>query len=174
MRAGTVWALTKQTLRSWRALVAPAPDAVDERLARVRTLYAGFEPAFAQVEAWEAARLHAALDVGERVVLVDVRSDAERRISTLRGAITPAAYLRDLAAHGDAPVVAFCTLGVRAGAWAAEQCADGRRVGNLVGGLLAWTHVEGPLVGPDGAPTQRLHVSARTWNCVGGGYEGVW
>ena len=95
-------------------------------------------------------------------------------VSALAGAVSPEEFLAQIDVHRGRRVVAYCTLGVRSGAWAAERCADGLQVENLAGGLLAWTHAGGALVTPEGAPTVRLHVYGPTWNLVHHAYEGVW
>lgn len=174
MRPKTVWSLTRQAAGVWRVLVASAPPETDARRERIRALYDGFRPAFAQVVVVGPGHLVQALAQDERVVLIDVRSAAERRVSTLTGAVSPEEFLAELDAYRGHRAVAFCTLGVRSGAWAAERCADGLQVENLEGGLLAWTHAGGALVTPEGAPTVRLHVYGPTWNLVHDAYEGVW
>jgi sodium/bile acid cotransporter 7 len=174
MRPKTVWSLTKQAAGTWRALIAPAPAETAARRERIRTLYDGFRPAFAQVAVVEPAQLQVALSAGEDLVLIDVRSEAERRVSSLAGAVSPQTFLARTDHYRGRRAVAFCTLGVRSGAWAAERCADGLPVENLVGGLLAWTHAEGALVTPEGTPTLRLHVYGASWDLVHHAYEGVW
>lgn len=155
-------------------MIASAPADTDARRERIRALYDGFRPAFAQVVVVESAQLQQTLAADGDVVLIDVRSAAERRVSTLVGAVSPEDFLANRIAHRGRRAVAFCTLGVRSGAWAAERCADGLQVENLAGGLLAWTHAAGPLVTPAGARTTRLHVYGPTWNLVHHEYEGVW
>lgn len=174
MRTSTVWSLARQAVGSWRVLIASAPRETAERLERIRTLYDGFRPAFAQVQVVEPSQLLATLTADASVVLIDVRSEAERRVSTLRGAVSADRFLAQVDAHRGRRAVAFCTLGVRSGAWAAERCADGLPVENLAGGLLAWTHARGALVTLEGEQTARLHVYGPTWDLVHHEYEGVW
>lgn len=174
MRPSTVFALAWQAAGAWRTLIASAPAASPARAAHARTLYDAFQPAFAAVTALTADALRDAMAQADGPVLVDVRSLAERRVSTLAGAVPAQEFMVNGDAWRGRPIVAFCTLGVRSGAWAAERHADGLTVVNLEGGLLAWTHARGALVTPDGAPTRRLHVYGAPWNLVHEDYEGVW
>lgn len=106
-------------------------------------------------------------------VLVDVRSPAERAVSTLPGAITPEDLEGRLDELGDCTVVAYCTVGARSSAYARRMGEKGVPVLNLEGSLLAWTHAGGELT--DGSsPTNRLHVFGPRWNLAADGYEGVW
>lgn len=174
MRPSTVFALTRQAARLWRTMLAAAPDQAAGRLERVDAIYDGFRPAFAHVGAMAPVALAEAIARGTPPVLVDVRGAHERRVSTLAGAIPADVFIGDPRAYDGRVVVAFCTLGIRSGAWAAERAADGLVVHNLAGGLLAWTHAGGALVTPDGEATRRLHVSGARWNLVAEGYEAVW
>ena len=83
MRPKTVWSLTRQAAGVWRVLVASAPPETDARRERIRALYDGFRPAFAQVVVVGPGHLVQALAQDERVVLIDVRSAAERRVASL-------------------------------------------------------------------------------------------
>jgi len=106
-------------------------------------------------------------------VLVDVRTERERRVSMLPGAIPASEFERRLAELGNRTVVAYCTIGARSSSYARRMGRRGVDVLNLEGSVLAWTHAGGPLV-HDGAPTRRLHVYGRRWNLAADGYETVW
>ena len=109
----------------------------------------------------------------DATVLVDVRSPAERAVSTLPGAITPEEFESRRDELGDCTVVAYCTVGARSSTYARRMGRKGIPVLNLEGSLLAWTHAGGDLT--DGsAPTNRLHVFGPKWNLTADGYEGVW
>ena len=106
-------------------------------------------------------------------VLVDVRSPAERAVSTLPGAITPEEFEGQLEDLGDCTVVAYCTVGARSSKYARRMSRKGVPVLNLEGSLLAWTHAAGELT--DGSSsTTKLHVFGPRWNLAADGYEGVW
>ena len=121
-----------------------------------------------------AAALREALPTGDFIV-VDVRTDGERAVSTLPGAITAKDFesrLEELTAEGRA-VVAYCTVGARSSSYARRMAERGVEVLNLEGGVLAWTHAGGDFVGSAG-PTRRVHVAGRRWNLAADGYETVW
>lgn len=124
------------------------------------------------VETISAAALREALPSGG-FVLVDVRTERERRVSTLPGAIAASEFEERLGELADRTVVAYCTIGARSSSYARRMGGRGVAVLNLEGSVLAWTHAGGPLV-HDGAPTRRLHVHGRRWNLAADGYETVW
>lgn len=121
-----------------------------------------------------APALREALPTGN-FVLVDVRTDKERAVSTLPGAITEKDFesrLEELVAEGRT-VVAYCTIGARSSSWARDMGKRGVRVLNLEGSVLAWTHAGGDFVN-DAGTTRRVHVYGRRWNLAADGYEVVW
>ena len=127
---------------------------------------------FPDVKTISAAALRERLSAGY-TVLVDVRSPAERAVSTLPGAISPDEFEDRLEELGDCTVVAYCTVGARSSRYARRMGKKGVPVLNLEGSLLAWTHAGGELT--DGSsPTNRLHVFGPRWNLAADGYEGVW
>ena len=127
---------------------------------------------FPDVKTISAATLRERVSAND-TVLVDVRSPAERAVSTLPGAITPEEFEGRLEELGDCTVVAYCTVGARSSKYARRMSRKGVPVLNLEGSLLAWTHVGGELT--DGlSPTKKLHVFGPRWNLAADGYEGVW
>ncbi len=118
----------------------------------------------------------AALPGGPRLVLCDVRTDAEWAISTLPGAQRREdvqASLAELRA-ANATVCCFCTIGARSGTAAQALRRDGLNALNVAGSILAGTHAGQPLVEPaTGAPTKRVHVYASDWALQADGYEPV-
>ncbi|MCY3676042.1 MAG: rhodanese-like domain-containing protein [Gemmatimonadetes bacterium] len=109
------------------------------------------------------------------IVLVDVRSDAERAVSTLPGAITAEAFedRLDEFRRSGRTLVAYCTIGARSSAYARRMRARGVDMTNLEGSVLAWTHAGG-MLSSEGVPTRRLHVYGRRWNLAADGYVTVW
>lgn len=154
-------------------LLRGAPASDEEREAQVARMYQELRPAFADVPEIDAPTLAERLKQGE-VVLVDVREDAERQVSTLPGAISKADYEARRAELAGRPVVVYCTIGYRSGLYATELASQGVDVANFAGSVLAWTFIDGPFVDPTGAPTRRVHVYGRSWNLVKSGYEGIW
>ena len=121
-----------------------------------------------------ATALKEALPTGN-FVLVDVRTEKERAVSTLPGAISEKVFeerLDELMAEGRT-VVAYCTIGARSSSYARQMGKRGIKVLNLEGSVLAWTHARGDFVS-DAGPTRRVHVYGRRWNLAADGYETVW
>lgn len=157
----------------WTAVLAcvgatPADDA--GRLARISTLTADHEQRFPGVP-----ELSAADEVGRTdVVWVDVRSPAERAVSTLPGAVDAEVVDADPTRWRGRTLVAYCTIGERSGRWALARRQDGLDVANLRDGVLGWTHAGGALVDPSGRPTRRVHVYGARWNLAATAYEATW
>lgn len=119
-----------------------------------------------------AALLKEWLRGGEEVALVDVREPEERRVSMLAGAV-PREEFRG--AKAGAKVVAYCTIGVRSGRYAARLLRrEGAEVYNLRGGILAGVAEGLPLVeGGSGRETKRVHALLNQLRAVPRGYEAV-
>ena len=107
-------------------------------------------------------------------LLVDVRPEKERAISTLPNAISLDQFEARKASLSGQQIAAYCTVGLRSGQWVESIRKEGFDAYNLRGGVLSWTHAAGPLVDPSGASTVRVHVYAQKWDLVAPGYEGVW
>lgn len=139
---------------------------------RVQQMYEDYRKDFPAVEGISAPELRERAG-NEPVILVDVRTPEEQRVSKIPGAVTSQEFEADRERYRDAAIVAYCTIGARSGRYAAGLMEDGFQVRNLEGGVLAWTYAGGDLVGPDG-PTRKVHVYGRRWNMVADGYEAVW
>ena len=118
---------------------------------------------------------------GWTVWFVDVRTDEERSVSIIPGAMTPEEYANRVLSDSPDYVVAYCTIGIRSGQWVDQHQAIEPAALNLEGGILGWTHSRGTLVEPGRqrgrqkqSMTRRVHVQAPYWNLVAEGYEGVW
>eukprot|EP00243_Klebsormidium_subtile_P007600 TRINITY_DN338_c0_g2_i1.p2 TRINITY_DN338_c0_g2~~TRINITY_DN338_c0_g2_i1.p2 ORF type:complete len:164 (-),score=24.18 TRINITY_DN338_c0_g2_i1:284-775(-) len=97
----------------------------------------------------------------ESVLFVDARSDKERAMSKIPGAVTKEDFLQNgekLAAGKDL-VVTYCTVGIRGGNLAKQikEAHPDLKVKNLEGAIIAWAHASGPLVDASGAPTKTFH-----------------
>lgn len=149
------------------------PVDVAGRKDTVAALYAAARKDFPDAPEITAA---AAVDLWRqgRLLPVDVRTPAERAVSTLPGAVTGEAYLADPSIAADKQAVLFCTIGYRSGVQAAALAKRGLPVANLAGGILGWLHAGGTLVDARGQPTTRVHVYGRAWDLAPPGYTGVW
>lgn len=149
----------------------PTDDAA--RAAEVAMTYADYRRAFPGVPDVDVWTLQRWLDEGRDLVLVDVRTERERAVSTLPGAIPAASVDADPEAYRGEVLVAYCTIGYRSGGWAEARREEGLDVRNLRGSILAWTHTGRDLAGPDG-PTRRVHVYGSAWDLGRTDYEAVW
>lgn len=113
-------------------------------------------------------------DVTPQMVLVDVRPQDERAVSTLPGSIPLEKLEADPSAFADKKIVFFCTLGVRSHDTTQAWGSRGLDVANLRGSALAWTHAGKPLATPSGEPTTRLHTWSRAFALQAEGYEATW
>lgn len=91
-------------------------------------------------------------------VVVDVRSDAETKVSVIPGAITKAAYEKNASEYQGRTVIPYCLSGGRSGAYAKELASRDVPVKNYQGSILAWVGDELPLATLDGKPTKRVHT----------------
>ncbi|MDH3222478.1 MAG: rhodanese-like domain-containing protein [Gemmatimonadota bacterium] len=144
-----------------------------ERLRTVHEMIEEIRGDFPDVSTVSVGELMELMQTPDGVVLVDVRTEEERSVSTLPGALSPADF--ESAAHelGGRTVVAYCTIGVRSSRFAREMAALGLEVSNLEGSILAWTHEGGALV-TGGRETSRVHVYGPSWALAADGYETVW
>ena len=156
------------------AACAQSRDGEAGRRVAVERMIEAIKADYPDVGTISAVALAEALPSGG-IVLVDVRTEEERRVSTLPGAIGADDFesrLGELAVEGRT-VVAYCTIGARSSAYAREMGKRGVEVLNLEGSVLAWTHAGGALTSGT-APTNRLHVYGRRWNLAADGYETIW
>ena len=153
---------------------APTPDTDVERATRIDEMYADYRKEFPEVTSITAAELLTTLKSNPKPVVVDVRSNKERAISTIPGAITMEAFESHQKDYVGRTVVAYCTIGYRSGLWAKKMSDQGVEVLNLEGSLLTWTHVGGPLVTSTGDATQRVHVYGPAWDLAHSTYQATW
>jgi sodium/bile acid cotransporter 7 len=100
--------------------------------------------------------------------IVDARSDRERAVSILPGAVTA-----DDAHDSGRPVLVYCTVGWRSGALVTQLRDEGVRAFNLWGGVTAWAAAGQPFVTPEGQSTRKVHVYALPWDVLPPEYESV-
>lgn len=130
-----------------------------------------------EVRQLPAAELDASLASGQAPLLLDVREDAEYRVSHLAGAervdpkIDAAAFAAQIAskARGRA-VVFYCSVGMRSSNLA-SQMQDGlikagaASVANLKGGIFGWHNDRRALVDVNG-PTDFVHSYDQKWGAL--------
>lgn len=155
------------------SVLADALDGEASRLVALRASYAAASFPFEERIDVDAQTLKRRLEQGEDIVLIDVRPHTERAVSMLPGAITIDAFREQPEQYSGRTLITYCTVGVRSGHEAHALREQGFRAENFSEGILGWTHVDGALVGPDGAPTRQVHVYDRPWNFTAAGYTPV-
>lgn len=151
---------------------AQAPGTEAARRATLERMIRNVGEDYPDVPTITAAALRESLESRE-IVLVDVRTERERSVSTLPGAISADEFESRLEELAGRTVVAYCTVGVRSSDYVRDMRRRGVEVLNLEGSVLAWTHIGGQLV-HDGVATDRLHVYGRRWNLAADGYRTIW
>lgn len=107
-------------------------------------------------------------------VLVDVRTDRERAVSTLQGAMDLKSFEKEYAYYKKSNILFFCTIGERSSIEAMKHKGKYPRVANLRGGILAWAGQGLSFVTVDGKTTRTVHVYGKRWNLLPKTYKGVW
>lgn len=107
-------------------------------------------------------------------VLVDVRPDRERAVSTLPDAIDLKSFEKHYARFKNSNILFFCTIGERSSIEAMKHKGKYPHVANLRGGILAWAGQGLTFVTADGKPTRTAHVYSKHWNLLPATYKGVW
>ena len=151
---------------------AQAPGTEAARRATLERMIRDIREDYPDVPTITPAGLRESLAAGG-IVLVGVRTDRGRNVSTLPGAISADEFESRLEELAGRTVVAYCTIGVRSSDYVREMRRRGVEVLNLEGSVLSWTHIGGPLV-LDGVATDRLHVYGRRWNLAADGYRTTW
>jgi rhodanese-related sulfurtransferase len=101
----------------------------------------------------------------QQPVLLDVRTKAEYDVSHLRGAqrIEPNASATSILLPHDQPVVTYCSVGYRSGAFAQKlQEAGYKNVQNMSGSIFQWAN-EGYPVERDGQRVDKVHPYNARW-----------
>ncbi len=122
-------------------------------------------PEVRQVSAGALAALLASAEA--RPVLLDVREEAEYRVSHLPGAVRvdPGAERLQLppGVEKDTPIVVYCSVGYRSSALAERLTRQGySAVSNLEGSIFEWANEGNPVV-RDGEEVRQVHPYNELW-----------
>jgi len=109
----------------------------------------------------------------DSVVLVDVRSPKERRVSMIPGAISQKEFEKSIKQFTGKKIILYCTIGYRSGEQVVRMRKKGMDAYNLIGGVLAWAHAGQIFSSPDG-DSLRVHVYGKEWNLAPVKYRAVW
>ena len=154
-------------------VLAQSPSADSLKLVKIHEMYQAYKQrAFPKVPDVTVAQVLQWQKQG-KVVLVDVRSDKERRVSVIPSAISRKQFEKEKERYKDANVVAYCTIGYRSGTYVKKAMKKRGRIFNLIGGVLAWSHAGQPFASANG-DSLRVHVYGAKWNLLPEKYRGVW
>lgn len=112
----------------------------------------------------------------ERLIFVDTRTQAERDVSMIEGAIDTKDFEGKADTLKDRDIVCYCTIGYRSSMYVRERNGidSKNRYYNLHGSILAWTHAGGNVVDPhSGKVTKRVHTFGPKWACAEKSYEQI-
>ncbi|TNE97746.1 MAG: rhodanese-like domain-containing protein [Deltaproteobacteria bacterium] len=106
-------------------------------------------------------------------ILVDVREDYERAVSTIPGSISKKEFEQDKKKYIQHNVIVYCTIGVRSTEYAKTLLPEGFIISVLRGGVLGWAHAGKSFIDKDGKETNKVHVYSEAWNLLPESYEGI-
>ena len=101
----------------------------------------------------------------EQPVLLDVRTKAEFEVSHIHGAqrVEPGSEAGALKLARGKPIVTYCSVGYRSGAFAKTlQEAGYQNVRNMSGSIFQWAN-EGRPLEHDGRPVEKVHPYNSVW-----------
>lgn len=90
-------------------------------------------------------------------ILIDVRSDRERSVSVIPGAISQAEFEKNQKTYSGKVVIPYCTIGGRCGDFSRRLAQAGWTVRSYRGSIVEWVQNELPLVTPQGEVTTMFH-----------------
>lgn len=125
---------------------------------------------FQQVKQITTAGLASQLRDPQRTppVLLDIRTEAEYEVSHLKDAwrIQPGSPASAIQLPKDQPIVTYCSVGYRSGAFAQTLQEAGYTHGeNLRGSIFKWAN-EGRPVFRDGRRVEKVHPYNKTWGLL--------
>lgn len=108
------------------------------------------------------------------VVMVDVRTDAERNVSLIPNAISAAEFELAISEHQGKIVICYCTIGYRSAKYAQEMKRRGVRVASFNGSIVAWCQAGKKLTTPGGCSTTLVHTYGPQWDLLPPDFQAVW
>lgn len=115
-------------------------------------------------------KIQASEEALKSIVLVDVRSDNETKVSVIPGAITKAQFEADPDKYKGKTAICYCLSGGRSGKYVKQLKSKDVPAVDLKGSMLGWCEAGLPLTTLDGKPTKRVNVLG---NKVSSKYESV-
>ena len=123
-----------------------------------------------QIEANDLSKL-----MGQKeIVLVDVRTEKERQVSIIKGAISEDEFLRQKEKLRNKTIVGYCTIGYRSSIFVKSLMNEGfKSIFNLRGSILLWTHAGQSVVNAQGQETNKVHVYGKAWDLLPEKFKGI-
>jgi len=109
----------------------------------------------------------------EKMILVDVRSEKEQKVSMIPGAISVAEFEKNKEKYRGKAIITYCTIGYRSGKYAKQLLKEKFNAYNLEGSILGWSHSKGSLVDLKGKPTKKVHIYSKGWDYLPKGFTPV-
>ncbi len=109
----------------------------------------------------------------KKCVLVDVRTDVERQVSIIPGAISTVEFEQNIKDYVGRSVVCYCTIGYRSAQYAEAMKQRGHSIASFNGSIIAWCQAGQKLTTPEGRDTTRVHVYGPKWNLLPPEYQAV-
>jgi len=145
----------------------------EQRLDTVFSMYEEYRQSFPDIQDVSVEK-YLEWQKTKNILLVDARSEKERRVSAVPQALSRSEAEKFLRKSENTVVVTYCTIGYRSARYARKLRDQGIEAYNLKGGILAWTHAGHTVVDPKGVVTRRVHVYGKTWDLLPEGYESVY
>ncbi len=114
------------------------------------------------------------------IILVDVRNSDEMEVSILPNAISRREFEKKYANQNLSAkkVIVYCTVGERSGRYVETMNKQFPNMYNLIGGILAWSLVNGEFYkkekNGENIPTKDAHTHSREWNYLNPTYNAVY
>ncbi len=111
----------------------------------------------------------------QNIYIVDVRTEAESKVSMIPGAIKVQDFkklVNEDKVPKDKMVFTYCTIGFRSSQYTRELIKKGYQSKSIKGSLLAWIHEKQKLES-NGKKTNKIHVYGKQWDLVPRGYISV-
>ena len=104
---------------------------------------------------------------------MDVRSPRERAVSVIPRSTSLEDFEAQSKRFTDRPILVYCTVGCRSGAYTQKLREQGFDAFNLRGGVLAWALEGKEFVTPNGRSTHDVHIHGAPQGVLPPGYKAV-
>jgi rhodanese-related sulfurtransferase len=152
---------------------APSPDKAKNKAQVVESMIEALGKQHPETPGLNAQELLAMLDEKSSLILVDVRTPHELKVSKIPGAHSKESY-GQLTTQSNQIIVVYDTFGYRAIEWIQKQKEEGvKNLLYLQGGVIAWAHANGSFVDQDNKITPKVHVLNEAWALLPDNYEAI-